>query len=198
MNNYERYKVDEKNENQYNKRGLSYWMLRWNVDRTIFPYLKKIKDECILEVGVGYGYYKDAYFNDNNVTGYDVNAFLGKNLGIEIIEGKAGDIRKVERKFNRILSFFMTEYLDFDELTKFIKDSYNYLLADDGGVVATTIIIDSGLGKIYTTLAKMKGIKKYSYSYQELEKILDGMNYTFTPLNSWLGIPFATLVEIKK
>lgn len=198
MSNYDRYKADGENEANYNKKDLSYWLLRWNADRTIFPYLTKIKNEDILEVGIGYGYYKDAYFNDNNVTGYDVNAFLGKRLGIEIIEGEARDVRKVGRRFNRVLSFFMTEYLDFDELTTFIKDSYNYLLEDDGGIIATTVIVNAGLGKIYTTLATVKGIKKYSYSYKELEQMLEGMNYTFTPLNSWFGIPFATLIEIKK
>lgn len=197
MANYDRYKEKSQSEKKYNRRGLSYWMMRHIPDKTIKPYLEKIEGESVLEVGVGYGYYKKQYFDKNTVIGYDVNPFLGKNLGIEIIEGRAGDIAKVSRKFDRVMSFFMTEYLDTIELEKFINDSCDALL-EKNGVFVTTVIVDQGLGTLYTRLARAKGIQKYSYSYKDLEKMLHGRNYRFIRLDSYLHVPFATLIEIKK
>ncbi len=194
MENFERYQ--RSSEAKYNKKGISYFLMRRNPDKTIYPYLKAISGENILEVGIGYGYYKNAYFANNCVTGYDINPFLGKELGIEIISGKAGEITKVGRKFNRILSFFMTEYLDKEELSKFINDSVEHLL-EENGVFATTVIVDYGLGALYTRLARMKGIKKYSYKYDEIERMLSDKDYRLIPLTSYLGIPFAVLIEIK-
>lgn len=170
--------------------------MRKNPDKIIIPYLKRIKGEDILEVGIGYGYYKDAYFSDNNVTGYDANPELGRNLGIKIISGKADEIEKINIKYNRILSFYMTEYLNPEELQRFIDSSLNILLED--GVLATTIIVRKGLGKLYTRLASIKGIKKYSYSYTEIKSIVYGRNYKLIPLNTYFGIPMSVLLEIRK
>lgn len=183
-------------EQKYNRKGLSYLLMRKNPDKIIIPYLKRIKGEDILEVGIGYGYYKDAYFSDNNVTGYDANPELGRNLGIKIISGKADEIEKINIKYNRILSFYMTEYLNPEELQRFIDSSLNILLED--GVLATTIIVRKGLGKLYTRLASIKGIKKYSYSYTEIKSIVYGRNYKLIPLNTYFGIPMSVLLEIRK
>ena len=194
MQNFERYQ--NPSEAKYNKKGISYFLMRRNADKIIYPYLGEISGENILEVGIGYGYYKSAYFTNNHVTGYDINPFLGKDLGIEIISGKAGEIRQVGRKFNRILSFFMTEYLNMEDLSKFINDSVAYLL-EENGVFATTVIVDYGLGALYTRLARIKGIKKYSYKYNDIKRMLTDKNYRMIPLNSYLGIPLAVLIEIK-
>ena len=195
MENYKRYnKMSEKN---YNRKGLSYFLMRRKPDRFIFPYLENIHDEDVLEVGVGYGYYKRAYFSRNTVTGYDVNPRLGKNLGIEIYEGKAEDIAGVGKQFDRILSFFMTEYLNSDQLYRFINDSVDVVLKE-GGIFATTIILKKGLGKIYTSLATLKGIPKWSYSEKEIEAMVRGKDYRIIPLNTYFGVPMLVLLEIKK
>ena len=90
----------------------------------------------------------------------------------------------------------MTEYLNMEELSKFINDSVAYLL-EENGVFATTVIVDYGLGALYTRLARMKGIKKYSYKYNDIKRMLSDKNYRMIPLNSYLGIPLAVLIEIK-
>ena len=64
-NNYDRY--DGFDEQTYNKKGISYYVLRRTADETIIPYLRKIKNKKCLEVGVGYGYYKSIYFDDNSI-----------------------------------------------------------------------------------------------------------------------------------
>ncbi len=124
-NNYNRY--NDTSEKEYNKKGLSYFVLRKNADKTIIPYLKSVEGKNCLEVGVGYGYYKDAYFNGNNVTGYDVNPKMGEHLPIDIIEGKADELAKrVHEKFDYVFSFCMTEYLNFEELKAFISQGIGF------------------------------------------------------------------------
>lgn len=132
MDNFRRYGTFT--EKKYNRKGLSYYLMRKKPDEIIIPYLEKIKDENVLEVGVGYGYYRAAYFSNNNVTGFDVNPALGKNLGIEILSGKADEIGKIEKKYSRIFSFYMTEYLNPAELKKFINDSIDIVLERGGGI----------------------------------------------------------------
>ena len=195
MENFRRY--DKYDESRYNRKGLSYLLMRKKADEIVIPYLKNIKNKKILEVGVGYGYYKDAYFLDNDVTGYDVNPEMGKNLGIEIISGKADEVGKIEEQYDYVLSFYMTEYLCLEELRRFIDDSVDILLKD-GGVFASTIIVKRGMGRLYTSLATMKGIKKYSYSYEDIKSMVIGRNYNIEPLNTYLGIPMTVLLEIRK
>lgn len=195
MDNYKRY--NKMSGEKYCRKGISYFLMRRKPDRVIFPYLEKIQGEDVLEVGVGYGYYKQAYFSENNVTGYDVNPGLGKNLGIKIYEGKAENIAGIGKKFDRVLSFYMTEYLNSDQLYRFINDSVDVVLKE-GGTFATTIIIKKGLGRIYTSLATLKGISKWSYSEKEIEAMVRGRNYRIIPLNTYFGVPMSVLLEIRK
>lgn len=53
------------------------------------------------------------------------------------------------------------------------------------------------MGRLYTKLAAMKGIKKYSYSYSEIREMVSGRKYRLTPLNTYFGIPMSVLLEIK-
>lgn len=130
MENFRRY--DSVTEKKYNRKGISYLLLRKKADKKIMAYLRGIKGERILEAGIGYGYYKDVYFKANHVTGYDVNPQLGQHLGIEIIQGRADEIAKVGRKFDRVLSFYMTEYLNPEELKKFLDDSVDAVIVRGG------------------------------------------------------------------
>ena len=195
MVNYKRY--NSLTKKKYNRKGISYYLMRKKSDEFIIPYLRRIKNKVVLEAGIGYGYYKKAYFSNNTVIGYDVNPDMGKDLGIEIIAGRADEIGKINRRFDRILSFYMTEYLTRTELKRFIDDSVDVLLKP-GGIFATTIIVRRGLGRIYTSLATMKGIRKNSYSYDEIKKLVSGRNYKITPLNTYFGVPMSVFLEIKK
>ena len=183
-------------EEKYNRRGITYWLLRKNADDIIIPYLKQISNKKVLEVGIGYGYYKDYYFQRNHVVGYDVNPQLGEKLGIKVIVGKADEIRdKVNEKFQYVMSFFMTEYLEKEALRTFINDGCK--VVEEGGIFLTTIIINRGWGLLYTMLANMKGIKKYSYSLKEIKRICSGKDYRIIPLPSYFGIPVAVMIEIR-
>lgn len=197
--NYDRYR--KLTEQKYKNKKVSKFFMKDPADKVIMPYIKKIKNKKILEVGVGYGYYTKIFLeNENNVIGLDANPQLGKHIGIEIVHGYANAIReKFEEKFEYIVSFFMTEYLPPSELKAFIGQSIDLL--DEQGIFITTIISNKGLGGLYILLARMKGIRKYNYSYKQIAhitKMKEGIKADIIPLNTVLGIPFAFLLEIKK
>lgn len=195
MNNYDRYQ--NYSEKKYNKKNISYFLMKKQANQILIPYIKKIKNKNVLEVGPGYGYYtKYLVNNGNTVKGLDINPELGQNIGIEIIRGQAAQLSTyIKEKYDYIVSFFMTEYLDFSEITDFISQSLKQLNSD--GIFVTTIITNKGLGWLYIKLARIKGIEKYCYSEKQIRKIVDeNSNITITPLNTILGIPFASLVQI--
>lgn len=197
--NYDRYQ--RLTEQKYNNKKVSQFFMRDQANKVILPYIEKIKNKKILEVGVGYGYYTKIFLeNKNNVIGLDANPQLGKHIGIEIIHGYADAIKeKIEEKFEYIVSFFMTEYLPPAEIKKFIEQSIELL--DENGIFLTTVISNRGLGGVYIWLARMKGVKKYNYSNKQIKKIIDskkGVKVKVIPLNTILRIPFAILLEVKK
>ena len=53
MKNFERY--NKLTKEKYNKKGLSYFVMRKRADSIICPYLESINNESVLEVGIGYG-----------------------------------------------------------------------------------------------------------------------------------------------
>ena len=89
----------------------------------------------------------------------------------------------------------MTEYLNKEELRNFINQGIKLLKPE--GILCTTIILKSGMGGVYTCLARMKGVKKYSYTTNEIKEILGEIEYKVYPLYSLMGIPFAILLEVK-
>lgn len=196
VHNYDRYL--HYTESQYNKKGLSYFFMRKQANKKLIPYINSIKKKKILEVGPGYGYYtKYLLENDNDVRGLDVNPELGVNVGIEITKGNADRLQDmVHNKYDRILSFFMTEYLNETQMQEFVHQGVHQLERD--GIFATTVIVNRGLGWIYIVLARLKGIKKYCYSLKQIRKMVGvEKNVRMIPLNTILSIPFAVLVEVK-
>lgn len=196
MHNYDRYQ--HYTESQYNKKGLSYFFMKKQADKKLIPYVKSIKKKKILEVGPGYGYYTRYLLeNANIVSGLDINPELGADIGIEITKGCADQLQNlVHEKYDRVLSFFMTEYLDEMQMEKFMKQGVEALEMD--GVFATTAIVNRGLGWLYITLARLKGINKYCYSQKQIRKMIgDGKNVRMIPLNTILNIPFAVLIEVR-
>jgi len=196
VQNYDRYQ--HYSESKYNRKGISWLLMKKQADKKLIPYVKNIEKEKILEVGPGYGYYTRLLLeNGNSVSGVDINPDLGSNIGIEIIKGRADQLQDVVYdKYDRVLSFFMTEYLDYRELSEFMLQGINLLRPN--GVFATTVIMNKGVGALYINLARMKGIKKYNYSVKELQGLL-GEKYcvNLIPLPSILNIQFAVLLEVK-
>ncbi len=197
--NYDRY--CNYNEHKYNRKTISYFLMRKPSDRVLIPYVSGIKNRKVLEVGIGFGYYTKYYIdNDNKIKGVDVNPQLEKNLNVEVVYGLANRLNEtVKEMFDYILSFFMTEYLSYEELKEFIEQSV--ALLNEGGKFVTTIILRKGLGRLYIMLARMKGINKYNYTIKEINSMIDDkwkMSIHITPLNTVMKIPFAILVEIEK
>lgn len=197
MHNYDRYQ--NYTENKYNKKGISWLLMKKQADKRLIPYVKNIKKEKILEVGPGYGYYTRYLLkNGNSVSGVDINPELGANIGIEIMKGRADQLQEiVHDKYDRVLSFFMTEYLDYKEMSEFILQGTSLLRPN--GVFATTVIMNEGVGALYVKLARIKGVRKYNYSITEVEKITGGRySINVIPLPSVFNIPFSFLLEIKR
>ena len=197
MNNYDRYK--NYTENQYNKRTISVYLMKEQADKILLPYINRIRGRRILEVGPGYGYYTRILIElKNEVTGYDINPELGKNIGIEIIRGKASEIAdNIKEKYDVVISLFMSEYLSPDELQSFIEQSCSIL--DTNGIFATTIFLNRGMGLLYITLARIKRVKKFCYSERRvLDMIPKGYESNTIPLRSVFGIPLAFLLEVNK
>lgn len=197
MKNYDRYQ--NYTEKKYNKKDISYFLMKKQADRILIPYVSKIKNKEILEVGPGYGYYTNYLLkNQNSVIGIDINPELGRNIGIEIIEGHANKLlEKVNDKYDNIVSFFMTEYLSPVEMEEFITQGIHLL--KPGGVFATTVIVNRGLGWLYIMVARIKGIQKYNYSEKQIKGMISAdKEITITQLRTILGIPFAFLIEVEK
>jgi len=197
LKNYDRYQ--NYSEQKYNKKGISYLLMKKQADRVLIPYLNGIKNKKILEVGLGYGYYTNYLIKNRNlVMGFDINPELGKNIGIEVVEGHANKLlEKINDKFDNVVSFFMTEYLNPEEMEEFITQSIQLL--KPGGIFASTVIVNRGLGWLYITLARMKGIQKYNYSEKQIRNMIRAeKKVTITHLRTILGIPFAFLIEAEK
>lgn len=196
MHNYDRYR--NYTENQYNKKGISWFFMKKQADKRLFPFVRSIRGKKVLEVGLGYGYYtKYLIENENTVIGLDINPELGEKIGIGIIQGKADQIsEKICDKLDYVLSFFMTEYLNETELKKFIRQGIAVL--GPQGIFATTVILNTGLGWLYVALARMKGIRKYCYSEAIIRKVIDREDQiSIIPLKTVFNIPFAVLVKVE-
>ncbi len=197
MKNYDRYK--SYTEKKYNRKSLSYYLMKKESDKILIPFVKNIMKKKILEVGLGYGYYtRYLVENDNMVKGLDINPELGQNIGIEIMRGHANKLRVlIQDKYDYVLSFFMTEYLDESELKDFIQQGIELL--NPNGIFATTVVADKGLGWIYIKLARIKGIQKYCYSEKKIREMIGrGKQISIIPLNTVFNIPFAVLVKVKR
>lgn len=197
MHNYDRYQ--NYTENKYNKKGISWLLMKKQADKRLIPYVKSMEKKKILEVGPGYGYYTRYLLeNGNSVSGVDINPEMGANIGIKIKKGCADQLSEiVHEKYDRVCSFWMTEYLDEPQMKKFMQQSI--ALLNHEGVFATTAILNRGLGWIYITLARMKGVRKFCYSIKEMEEMIGEVGKVrIVPLNTVFHIPFAVLIEVEQ
>jgi cyclopropane fatty-acyl-phospholipid synthase-like methyltransferase len=134
---------------------------------------------------------------DNGIVGIDQNPHLCR-LPITVHKGDATKLTELVggEKFDVVLSTWMTEYLDGQQLQEFFNEARK-VLKDDGRLI-TTIISKYGLGWLYITAAKMiRGINKYNYTGKRVTDMLKGAGFTdieIINLNSWLYVPWAYLV----
>lgn len=196
MKNYERYK--EITGKGCDRKSLLYYLGRIPSDKQIVPLLKKIKNQSVLDVGIGTGYYTKYLIDNNRVMGIDQNPHLCR-LPVNVIKGDATEIDKLvsNEKFDIVLSTWMTEYLDIDELSMFVRASKKVLKT--GGSLTFTVLENRGLGGIYVALAKrIRNITKHSYNIDSVKQIVASAglkDISTIKLSSWFGIPFAYLVQ---
>jgi len=200
MINYERYSSVKPEE--YGKKGVMYYLCRKPSDKKIIPIISRIKNKKVLEVGFGTGYYTTTFIkNKCKVTGVDINPHLGKNLRIKIIKAKADKFSNhlKNEKFDVVASFWMTEYLDENQLEKYLKESKKVLKKE--GKLITTIISNRGLGWFYVILAMfIRKIRKYGYKNEAIRYKIEKSGFkkiNLIKLNSWLGVPWAYLIIAK-
>ena len=127
-----------------------------------------------------------------------------KKLDPEEVGAQAGRIARDSKnpvngqrgKYDIILSTWMTEYLNKEELKKFLRESKNLLSKD--GVLITTFISKKGIGYLYITLAKrIRNIDKYNYMEEEVKYLLKEACFKdiiIKQLNARLNIPWGFLV----
>ena len=195
MKNYERYL--KTTAEQYDKKTIMSYFCRVPSDKKIIPLLSEIKNKKILDVGLGTGYYSRILTKGNYVAGVDRNPHLCK-LPIKMYKGDATKLTKLvqDEKFDIVLSTWMTEYLNEEQLSAFFAESKRVLNND--GKLITTVISKYGFGFIYVTAAKiLRGISKYNYHPKQIIKKLKDAGFTnikIIKLNSWLRFPWAYMV----
>ncbi|MCX5633564.1 MAG: class I SAM-dependent methyltransferase [Phycisphaerae bacterium] len=199
MKNYERYKSLTAEDC---KRELFMLLLcRIPADRKIIPYLSTLKGKKILDVGCGSGFYTKLLIEKNKVVGIDQNPHLCR-LSIPLHKGDATDLSTLVggEKFDVVLSTWMTEYLNPEQLNSFLSEVKKVL--NKQGIFISTFISTYCLGYTYVKLAKiLKGIDKYCYPKKEIINKLKNTGFTnikIINLNSWLYIPWAYLVVAEK
>ncbi len=134
---------------------------------------------------------------NNDVVGLDRNIHLCK-LPIRLYEGDATEITKLlkNEKFDLVISMWMTEYLNPDQLTAFFAEAKKALTQE--GKLITTVISQYGLGFLYITLAKkLRKIDKFNYNKTQIMEKLKQAGFDrieIIDLDSHLRIPWAYLV----
>jgi cyclopropane fatty-acyl-phospholipid synthase-like methyltransferase len=178
-----------------------YYLCRITSDRIIIPFISEIKDKYILDVGLGTGFYTKLLIEKNKVIGIDQNPHLCR-LSIPLYKGDATQLSEIVsgEKFDVVLSTWMTEYLNPEQLSAFLDNAEKVL--NERGIFISTFISNYCLGYTYVKLAKiLKGIDKYCYPKKEIINKLKHTGFTnikIINLNSRLYIPWAYLVIAEK
>lgn len=196
MENYERYHKNKPTDVGAN--DTMTFLCRKPSDRIIVPLLKNIAGKRIIEVGIGAGYYTGYLMERNEVVGVDQNPQLCQ-LPIKVYKGDAARLNEAvgERKFDVVVSMWMTEYLDRKQLQAFLCQARQTL--ESKGTLLTTIIADKGIGLLYITAAKkLRNIAKYCYNVRAVETMVRQAGFgriEIKILNARFGLPWAYLVE---
>lgn len=138
--------------------------------KTIYPMLEKYKGLKILELGCGTGAYTSLYCARNAVTCVDLNPHLFQLKNVPLI---CGDCRRLDsllprqEKYDRILAFFMTEYLAPDEITRLLQTCAARL--NPGGEIVLTFITGFW-GTLYVWGSRIfKATGKHTFSLTQVK-----------------------------
>ena len=186
------------NRRRYHRKGLSYLLYRSMGDRVILPRLEQIREQEVLEVGLGAGYYTELLLqNGNQITGIDANPHMGEHLPVTIHEAPADDFSRHigEDSVDVVASFWMTEYLSPPEVTAFVREAI--VVLRPGGLFLSTFVADRGWGWFYRTASRVRGITKYGYHDSEMAMLLEGRAHEIVQIPGRLGLPYAFMVMIR-
>ncbi len=194
MVGYERYET--MTAKQYDKKTLMYYLCRIPADRNLVPAIRQIENKKVLDVGLGTGSYTKLLLDKNTVVGVDRNPHLCE-LPITVYEGDATELSTLleGEKFDVVLSTWMTDYLNAEQMRKFFAEAKAVL--NDGGKLMVTFPDTYGFGLFYVRAAKLiRGIDKYTYRKKDVAEMLRKQGFEdikFINLNSWF-FPWAYLV----
>ena len=184
----------------YERQGIMTYLCRMPADRKILPVLSQIKGKSILDVGLGTGDYTRLLLPDNRVVGVDQSPHLCR-LDIKVLKGDATQLSAIvgTERFDIVLSTWMTDYLNGDELQEFFTEAKKVL--NPGGQLITTTIRPNGWGLVYLALARYwRRVDKHGCAKKRVIEKLRKAGFAeieMINLNSWLGIPWACLVTAK-
>ncbi|MFA6583651.1 MAG: class I SAM-dependent methyltransferase [Elusimicrobiaceae bacterium] len=145
-----------------------------SADRTIIPILRNYSNLRVLELGCGAGRFTKEICLKNIVKCVDVNPHLFTLDGIPVVKGDCRQLSAclgAAEKFDRILSFFMTEYLTFEENRELVRECRSYL-KPDGELVFT--FVNGFWGSLYVWGSRLvKGTGKHTCGLGAVRAIAD-------------------------
>ena len=186
MTGYERY--EGTTGRQCVKKTLMYYVCRVPANRRLIPAVRQIENKKVLDVGLGSGYYTELLLDKNTVVGIDQNPHLCE-LPITVHKGDATELSSIVEgeKFDVVLSTWMTDYLNSEQVLKFLTEAKAVL--NDGGKVMVTFPKTYGFGFFYVRIAKLiRGINKYTYRRKDLAETFREAGFKqieFVNLDSW-------------
>lgn len=193
--NHERYK--DVNAENYEKPTLVSILIGKEGDTKIGNLINEIKNSKILEFGCGTGRFTRLYYKENQVTCVDINTHLFTLKEVPILKADVTKLEgaiNTEERFDYILSFWMTEYLDETDLAKTLSSCKKFL--DVHGKIIFTFVSKGLWGRLYIAGAKLKGIKKFNYNNDQIKKISTeaGLNQIETITIKRFGFEFGKII----
>lgn len=196
-NNFERYRG--KSGSYCEQTTLVIYLVGRNADRVILEKLAGIENIDVLELGCGSGKFTRFYYRQNRVTAIDINPQLFQPLpGVKVIQGNVADIKALlpsSARFDLIFSAWLTEYLCPADLRAALRGSREHLKKD--GVIIFTFVNRDLLGSLYVGGARLKGIKKYSYSVPRVRKIAAEIGFRIIEIKRMRRLGFGYLATFK-
>jgi cyclopropane fatty-acyl-phospholipid synthase-like methyltransferase len=150
---------------KYERKSLLWILTQAQYHQVVFPTLQEIQNESVLELGCGTGRFTKVFYKQNKVVCLDKNPHLFQLKDIPIIKGDATDLDSAlnDKKFDRILSFSMTEYLSAIEIQVLFSQVSKHLVSN--GTFMCSFVANQGLGSLYVLAARyIRNTTKHSYS----------------------------------
>lgn len=196
-NNFERYQGEEGTDCE--KTTLATYLIGRQANAIIAAKLTPRSGNDILELGCGSGRFTRLYYRQNRVTVVDINPHLFRPLpGVKLITGNVANLNSLlptSTRYDLIFSAWLTEYLCPADLRAALRESRDHLKKN--GVIIFTLVNRDLLGSLYIGGARLKGIKKYSYSVPMIRKIATEIGLKTIEIKRMRRLGFGYLATFK-